>query len=114
MNYIIENWYLIIATLCIVYIAFAYAREFYRKPTDEQIAKVRKWLLFAVTECEAQLGSGAGQLKLQMCYNMFVTAFPALAAILPFEVFSKLVDEALEEMKEMLKSQPEVLGVMRH
>lgn len=114
MSYIIENWYLIIASICIVAIAVVRIKEFSQKPTEEQLDKIRKWLLYAVTECEAQLGSGAGQLKLSMCYNMFVTAFPALAAIIPFEVFSKLVDEALDEMKEMLIKDPEVLGAMRH
>ncbi len=106
MNYIIENWYLIVATACIIFMAAVYIKEFCAKPTDEQLAKIKKWLLYAVTECEAQLGSGTGRLKLSMCYNMFVQAFPALAAIVPFEVFSKLVDDALDEMKEMLNEQP--------
>ena len=44
-----------------------------------------------------------------MCYDMFVKAMPALAAIVPFEMFSELVDEVLVEMKEIIKAQPEAL-----
>lgn len=40
---------------------------------------------------------------------MFVKALPSLAAIVPFELFSDLVDEVLDEMEEILKNQPEVL-----
>lgn len=32
MNYLIENWYLIVATLCIVAIAGLYVKTFYAKP----------------------------------------------------------------------------------
>jgi len=40
---------------------------------------------------------------------MFVKALPSLAAIVPFEMFSELVDEVLEEMKDILVAQPDVL-----
>lgn len=109
MNYVIENWYLIVATLCIVAIAALYVKTFYAKPQKEQLDQIRKWLLIAVIECEANLGSKTGRIKLSMCYDMFVRALPALAAIVPFETFTRLVDEALDEMKEILADNPEVL-----
>lgn len=105
----IENWYLYVTALCFVAVSLKVLIEFKRKPTAEQIEIIKHWLLIAVTECEAQLGSKTGRLKLQMCYDMFVKAMPSLAAIVPFEMFSELVDEVLVEMKEIIKAQPEAL-----
>jgi hypothetical protein len=66
--------------------------------------KIKQWLLWAVTEAEKEFGSGTGQLKLAKVYDMFVTRFPKLQVIVPFSLFSKLVDEALEIMENMLKN----------
>ena len=64
--------------------------------------KVKEWLKYAVCIAEEELGTGTGQLKLHMVYDMFVDKFPAFASILPFNIFSKWVDLALEWMREQL------------
>ena len=64
--------------------------------------KAKEWLKWAVCVAEEELGTGTGQLKLRMVYDMFVEKFPALASVLPFNIFSKWVDLALEWMREML------------
>ena len=64
--------------------------------------KAKEWLKWAVCYAEEQLGTGTGQLKLHMVYDMFVDKFPALASVLPFSIFSKWVDLALEWMREQL------------
>ena len=43
-----------------------------------------------------------GQLKLRQVYDLFVQRFPAVAAVISFDTFSIWVDEALEQMREML------------
>ncbi len=58
--------------------------------------------MWAVTEAEKDLGGGTGKLKLRQVYDLFVTRFPWLAKIVSFELFSGMVDDALEEMREML------------
>ena len=65
--------------------------------------KAKEWLKYAVCVAEEELGSGTGQLKLHMVYDMFVEKFPALASVLPFSIFSKWVDLALEWMREQLE-----------
>jgi len=65
--------------------------------------KAKEWLKWAVCYAEEQLGTGTGQLKLHMVYDMFVEKFPALASVLPFNIFSKWVDLALEWMDEQLE-----------
>lgn len=73
-----------------------------------QRAKVREWLIWAVTRAEKELGGGTGQLKLRQVYDWFVTKFPALSVALPFKVFSAWVDTALEKMKAMLSNNASV------
>lgn len=65
--------------------------------------KAKEWLKWAVCVAEEELGTGTGQLKLHKVYDMFIDAFPVLASILPFNIFSKWVDLALEWMREQLE-----------
>lgn len=57
-----------------------------------------------VTEAEKQLGSGTGQLKLRQVYDKFLEKFPLLSLLVPFKMFSEMVDKALERMRVMLES----------
>ena len=45
-----------------------------------------------------------GKLKLRYVYDMFVTKFPWLDDVISFEMVSMMVDDALEEMREMLET----------
>ena len=65
--------------------------------------KVKEWLKYAVTMAEKELGSGTGQLKLREVYDWFLDMFPVFGKILPFSIFSKLVDDALEWMRTQLE-----------
>ena len=62
----------------------------------------KDWLVWAVAEAEKMLGSGTGQLKLRYVYDLAVVRFPIMAKLMPFTIFSKLVDAALEVMKDMI------------
>jgi hypothetical protein len=68
------------------------------------IDKIRFWLLWAVTQAEREFGRGTGKLKLAFVYDLFIAKFPKLQIIVPFKLFSALVDQALAVMKEMLKN----------
>lgn len=102
MNFIIENWYVILAAACIVAAAIVALVHFFKLPTKEQVTSVKEWLLIAVTEAEKALGGGTGQLKLRQVYDLFVQRFPWIAKVVAFSTFSLWVDEALEQMKNML------------
>ena len=67
-----------------------------------QIANIKEWLKYAVVEAERELGSGTGQLKLRMVYDMAVKQFPFIVQLIPFDTFSKWVDEALDWMRSQL------------
>ena len=104
MNFIINNWYIILALAAVLGMAAWYVYRYFNLPSEAQLAKVREWLLWAVTEAEKELGGGTGKLKLRQVYDLFVTRFPWLARIVPFDLFSDMVDDALDEMREMLKN----------
>lgn len=102
MEFILNNWALIVAGAASVAVAIVAAYRFVGLPSEKQLDKVKEWLLWAVTEAEKELGGGTGQLKLRQVYDLFVTRFPSLVKVVPFTLFSDLVDEALEKMRTML------------
>lgn len=104
MEFIFNNWLFIIIFLAIFFVLEHIVYSFIQKPTDEQLSKVKEWLLYAVAAAEKELGSGTGQIKLRYVYDMFIAKFPYLAKVIYFESFSLLVDEALFKFKGMLES----------
>ncbi len=112
MDFIINNWYIILALAAVLGGAAWYVYRYFNLPSEAQLVKVREWLLWAVTEAEKELGGGTGKLKLRQVYDLFVTRFPWLARIVPFDLFSSLVDEALEDMRDMLKTNQAVKALV--
>jgi len=112
MEYIIENWFVLVGLISLASIALVAVKHFWGLPTKAQIAKVKEWLLYAVTVAEQDLGAGTGQLKLRLVYDMFVARFPLVAKAVSFETFAKWVDEALDEMKKMLATNPAVAALV--
>ena len=102
MEFLIENWYIILAAMALGALAVVAVVRFFRLPREKQMETVRQWLLGAVTAAEKELGGGTGKLKLRTVYDAFLTKFPWLAPVIPFEQFSGLVDDALVEMRKLL------------
>lgn len=103
MEWLISNWYLIIAAVAVIGAVVLAIRKFTSMPTAEQVAKIKEWLLFAVVDAEREFGSGTGQIKLRYVYDMFINRFSWVAKVLPFPTFSAFVDEALKKMEAMLQ-----------
>ena len=108
MNFLINNWFLIIIAIAIFSVAGYTVYTFAKMPSNTQLSKVREWLLYAVAEAEKELGSGTGQLKLRYVYDMFILRFDKLAELISFEAFSLMVDEALENFQNILKNNEKV------
>ena len=93
----------IIVALVIIAIALVCGIIWFVKlPKDKKIANIKEWLKFAVVDAEKELGSGTGQLKLRMVYNMAVKQFPFIVQLISFDTFSGWVDEALDWMRDQL------------
>ena len=78
--------------------------KFIKKPNQEQLNKVREWLIYACVLAEKEIGSGTGQLKLRYVYDLFNQRFKWISRVISFEMFSVLVDEALVVIKHELES----------
>ena len=104
MSWFVENWSLVVAGGAAIAVTAVCVYRFLKLPKEEQIKNVKEWLLLAVTEAEATLGGGTGQLKLRYVYDMFAAKFPWVCKMISFDTFSTWVDEALEEMRNMLES----------
>lgn len=91
-------WILLVIVVAASAIAFILSYKMFG------IDKIKSWLLWAVTQAEKEFGGGTGKLKLAFVYDMFIAKFPKLQAIVPYAMFSALVDEALVLMREMLKN----------
>ncbi len=100
------EWYIWAALAVIAVVVFVLVYKFCG------IEKVKVWLLWAVCEAEKALGSGTGKLKLATVYSMFIEKFPKFSKIMPYAVFSKLVDEALATMRDWLEKNEAIAAVI--
>lgn len=99
-----NNWAAVLLLAWILIAVLVTLVWFMRLPREDQIAKVREWLLWAVTDAEREFGSGTGQIKLRSVYDMFVVRFPTVSKLISFEFFSNMVDEALVEMRKLIET----------
>ena len=93
LAFLSENWYVIVMVLVLLFAIYY---------TITNKAKAKEWLRWCVTVAENELGKSTGQPKLRMVYDMFIEKFPVFSSILPFNIFSKWVDVALEWMREQI------------
>lgn len=104
MNWLIENWTLLVVIAAAIACAVVYVKKFASLPTDEQIKNIKEWLLYAVTEAEKELGGGTGKIKLRQVYDAFLAKFPWAARAVSFERFSVWVDGVLVDLRKMLET----------
>ena len=109
MRIFVNYWPVLVAFVCGVVVCLLFAVKFSKEPTERKITMIKEWLLFAVIQAEKELGGGTGQVKLRYVWDMFIKTFPALAPVISFELFSKLVDEALDQMRHLLETNCDVL-----
>ena len=103
MTLLMEYWWLAIAILAIIIIAFMFLITYIKLPNSKKAKKVKEWLLFAVVQAEKELGSGTGQLKLRYVYNLALSKFPVFIKLIPFELFSSFVDGALQQLGNLIE-----------
>ena len=113
MNWCIDNWCLIVLGIALAAVVFYEIRRFAELPTSKQISNFKEWLKWAVTEAEKELGSGTGQLKLRLVYDMAISEFSWIARLITFEEFSEWVDEALLWLNNQLESNKAVSDIVK-
>ena len=113
MNWLIDNWYLLVGGVALIVVAGFAVYKFVGLPTKEQVIKIKEWLKYAVTMAEKELGGKTGQLKLRMVYDMFVSKFPSVAKLISFDTFASWVDDALEWMNKQLEANKAIETVVK-
>lgn len=89
--------------------AAAYALYYFMNlGKEKQIQVVREWLTYTVMIAEKELGSGTGKVKLRFVYDLFLDKFKFLSMLITFEQFSRLVDDALVIMRDMIANNKQV------
>ena len=87
MDFIMENWPLLVTAAAIVGAAAAAVARFVGLPTEKQLAKGQGVAAVGRYGGEKDLGGGTGKLKLRQVYDLFVQRFPWLAKAVSFELF---------------------------
>ena len=113
VTFLVENWFIFIAAIAVATVIGVVIGRFLNLTASVKIDKCKEWLLWAVTQAEAELGSGTGQLKLRAVYDLFIQRFPAVAKAISFDTFMIWVDDALIEMREMLKQNKAVQELVK-
>lgn len=98
---------ILLGIIAVVAVAFFIA-WFIKLPVGKKVENLKQWLRWAVVKAELALGSGTGQLKLRMVYDMAVEKFPWIEGVISFETFSKWVDEALDWLENQLQASDEI------
>lgn len=72
----------------------------------------KNWLVYAVAEAEKALGGGTGKLKIRYAYDLAIKQFPVIAKIIPWNLFSWLIDSALVIMRDMISENKHIAEVI--
>ncbi len=108
MNFVVDNWYLLITLVALIFSIISMIGQFAGKPNNEQLFALNEWLKWAVVEAEKALGSGTGQLKLRYVWNMAIERFDWLDRVMEFDKFSYYVDLALVWMRTQLENNEKI------
>lgn len=108
MKFLYDNWSLLVILAAFFIVGYMKFRKFAELPSQEQQAKIKEWLLYAVITAEKEYSQGTGKLKLAFVWSLFLDKFPSIAPVITFEIFSKWVDEALVEMRKLLETNKDI------
>lgn len=73
-----------------------------------RFSSFNNWLIYAVSEAEKCLGAGTGKLKIRYAYDLALKKFPTLSKLIPWSLFSWLIDKALIIMRDMISNNADI------
>jgi hypothetical protein len=112
MEWLTNNYVLVIGLIIIAIGAVITAYKFTQKSNEQKVAAIREWLKYAVTVTEKALGEKTGKLKLQMAWSMATAQFPFITKVMTFDQFAEFVDEALKWMNKQLEDNPNIRAIV--
>lgn len=114
IEFLLKYGNLILVLVILVVALVAAIINFFKLPPKQRLKNVKEWLLLVVMQAEQIYGGGTGVIKLRYAYEEFITKFPDLAKILPFEKFSEMVDDALDTLEELIEDNPKLASIVEH
>ena len=109
-----DNAVILCLALIITLLSGFYIYGVSKKPKDEQFEDLEYWLRKLIWEAEGYFGSKTGQIKLAYVYNLAVSKFPWIAAVMTFEEFNeKYIQGGLEWLEKQLRENPKARDLMR-
>lgn len=113
MEWILNHWELVLTATMLICGVIVSIIRFAKLGEAERYEQIRGWLLQAVLMAEKEFGSGTGKLKLSSVYSWFCKQLPWLAKIVSFDAFSVYVDDALEEMRDVIQQNDAIAAVVK-
>lgn len=113
MEFIVTNYTMIIALICVIIYMIQKIWEFVSLPTASKKRELQKRLLEWVRASEEDLKNGTGRFKLAQVYDIFCKEYPELKKWFPLEKFEGLVDIALEEMENAFSNETTKINALK-
>lgn len=105
MECLINNWYVLVGILSLIVFAGFLVYKFIKSPSSEKTTKIKKWLKNLLTKTEENLDSKEGQTKLRKVYNLIIKTFSAISKVVPFSLFSNMINKAIKTIKELINKE---------
>lgn len=103
MEWLCENWALLIAFICVGAVVGVYIYKFFELPTGRKMQLFRETLYQLVVKAEKEFGSGKGKEKLEYVYSAIKKQFPFITMFMDLDTFEVMVKGALIEVGIWLK-----------
>ncbi len=103
LNWLIENWFLIVIFLCFFGKSIINTINFLLMEPNKRLLFIRENILNLVLKAEEQLGSKTGELKLKLVINSFYKKYPIAKLIISETKLIEVIEESVTEMKNTLK-----------
>ncbi len=103
LNWLIENWFLIVIFLCFFGKSIINTINFLLMEPNKRLLFIRENILNLVLKAEEQLGSKTGELKLKLVINLFYKKYPIARLIISETKLIEMIEESVTEMKNTLK-----------
>lgn len=107
VSFIITNWQLIIAVLVAATGAITWLYKFFQLSPEERRGEIKAILVSLAYKAEEELGAKTGSIKRSQVYNLFKKNYPFLASITSMATFDKILDDALDVVREALDMKEE-------
>ena len=112
LNLLIQNVYTILIVAIFLIAACFVSVKFLHLTPEEQLKKIKLILLDLTLKAESALGSNTGKAKRAQVYALFKEKCPIITAFMTEAFFDKILDETLEEMRNLLASNKDLKDVL--